>query len=428
MCIRDRLTTMLKGDWGDMGYNGTYGMDNSGGSWGGSWVIDSSKGLLFSASDDVSPYYSLGHRPGPNLWGASIFGINETTGQYVWGFQEASHDSWDRDCSWGVTYAPNTQILGQTRDVILKGCKSGYVFAIDANTGKPFWYFWPPNVGINQWDRLYDIRNATQMKLPWPNYPSNSSIIWHCGAGGCLEADIAYDPAANVVYVPTYQAPSTNKPDPCAFSFPCAADSGVLGGGGTPAGVNNATIYAVDVANGKLLWGYFIPNQSYRGGLTVSGGVVYVTTSDGFLRLLDGKTGALISSLAEGGPLRQQPAIGADNNGVMKVFLNDGAPGAIVALSLQPGAAQVVTSSTTLTQTITQGGVTITTTSVSTAVSTITAPAGGGGGAATTVTVTGANGATNGIDPTTFYVVAGVAALLAVTTALFAARGRRRPA
>jgi len=234
-----------------------------------------------------------------------------------------------------------------------------------------------------------------------------------------------------MVYIPTFQSPSINKPDPCAFTFPCASDSGVLGGGGTPAGSNNATIYAVDVSTGKIAWSYFIPNQSYRGGLTVSGGVVYLATADGFLRLLDAKTGSLISALPEGGPLRQQPAIGADTNGVMKVFLNDGAPGAIVALSVQPGAAQsasTTTSVTTLTATITQGGVTTTTTSVSTA--TVTVPGAGGGGSTATVTSTVTNTAagTSGIDPTLFYVVAGVAALLAITTAAFAVRGRRRPA
>jgi len=239
---------------------------------------------------------------------------------------------------------------------------------------------------------------------------------------------MSYDSAANILYIPIFQSPSTNKPDPCAFTFPCAADSGVLGGGGTPAGPSNATIYAVDVSNGKILWNYFIPNQAYRGGLSVSGGVVYVTTADGILRLLDGKTGALISALPEGGPLRQQPAIGADSAGVMKVFLNDGAPGAIVALALQPGAAQtggsstasVTTSVTTLTQTITQGGSTVTTTALSTVISSV--------GAGSTATVTSTAAGNGGIDPSLFYGVAGLAAVLAITTAAFAVRGRRRPA
>jgi glucose dehydrogenase len=423
-----QLQSMLYKDWGDMGYNGTVAMDVTGGSWGGSWVVDSNKGMLFAASDDVAPYYSVNpHRPGPNLWGASIFGINETTGKIIWAFQQASHDSWDRDCSWGVTYAPQMTIGGQTKDVLLKGCKSGYVFGLDANTGKMLWYYFPSNVPIYQYDRLYDIRNSTQMNLPWPNYPSNSSILWHCGVTGCLEADIAYDPSTNTVFEPSFYSPIDVVPDPCAYKMPCVSDSGIKS---TPHGVTNTTIYAIDAATGKQKWGYLIPNQAYRGGLTVSGGVVYVTTADGILRLLDANTGALILALPEGGPLRVQPAIGADINGVMKVFLVDGAPGAIVALALQPGQTPSTSVSTvvqTQTQTVTQSGTVVTQTSVTTA--TVSGPGSVSTGVTTvTNTVTSSVGGTGGIDPTAFYGVAGVAAVLAIATAALAVRGRRRPA
>jgi len=405
---QSQLQTLLKGDWGDMGYNGTFGMDVTGGSWGGSWVIDTNKGMLFAGSDDMSPYYNLAHRPGPNLWAASIFGINETTGKFIWAFQQATHDVWDRDCSWGVTYAPQTMINGSLHDVILKGCKSGYVFALDANTGKMFWYFWPPNVGIYQYDQLTDIRNTTQNNLPWPNFPSNSSILFHCTAGGCLESDLAYDSAANVVYIPIEYVPVLAKPDASAFGLPKPNDSGQTS---APAGDLNSTVYAVNVATGKILWSYLIPHQSYRGGLTVSGGVVYVSTADGIQRLLNAKTGALISAMALGGPLRQEPSVGADTNGVMKVYVDDGAPGAIVALGVAAGAATSSTSG---------GGITTTTV-------TTTAP----GGATTTTTVvstTTATGAatTTGIDPTLFYGVAALAAVLAIVAGAFAVRGRRR--
>jgi hypothetical protein len=408
------LQTILKGDWGDMGYNGTYGMDVTGGSWGGSWIIDSNKGMLFAGSDDVSPYYNLKHRPGPNLWGASIFGINETTGKFVWAFQQASHDVWDRDCSWGVTYAPNTMIMGSPHDVVLKGCKSGYVFALDANTGKLYWYFWPPNVGIYKYDQLTDIRNTTQNNLPWPNFPSNSSILFHCTAGGCLEADLAYDAAANVVYIPIEYVPVLAKPNPSAFGWPQLSNSGQAS---APAGDLNSTIYAVDVSTGKVLWGYLIPHQSYRGGLTVSGGVVYVSTADGIQRLLNAKTGALISAMPLGGPLRQEPSVGADTNGVTKVYVNDGAPGAIVALAIPPGGATTATATVTSTTTA-PGGATTTT---------VTTTAPGGATSTTTVISTATQGgATSGIDPTLFYAVAGLAAVFAIVAGAFAVRGRRR--
>jgi outer membrane protein assembly factor BamB len=316
-------------------------------------------------------------------------------------------------------------INGSLHDVLLKGCKSGYVFALDANTGKLFWYFWPPNVGIYKYDQLTDIRNATQNNLPWPNFPSNSSILFHCTAGGCLEADLAYDAAANVVYIPIEYVPILAAPDASAFGFPKANDNGQTS---APAGDLNSTVYAVNVATGKILWSYLIPHQSYRGGLTVSGGVVYVSTADGIQRLLNAKTGALISAMVLGGPLRQEPSVGADTNGVMKVYVDDGAPGAIVALGLPSGAA---TSSTSGGATTTTATTTVTTTAPGGGAVTVTSTAPGGGTATktvvSTVTATGA-ATTTGIDPTLFYGVAALAAILAIVAGAFAVRGRRRSA
>ncbi|MGH9918174.1 MAG: PQQ-binding-like beta-propeller repeat protein, partial [Nitrososphaerales archaeon] len=80
----------------------------------------------------------------------------------------------------------------------------------------------------------------------------------------------------------------------------------------------------------------------YRGGLTVSGGVVYVSTLDGTMRMLDEDTGKLISSMNVGGSLIIQPSLGEDANGEMTLVLTDMGstrwgppfPGFIQALSL----------------------------------------------------------------------------------------------
>jgi len=112
---------------------------------------------------------------------------------------------------------------------------------------------------------------------------------------------------------------------------------------------------AIDAANGKVEWTYPIPNSEYRGGLTVSGGVVYASTLDGTLWMIDEATGHLILSKSIGGSLLIQPAIGEDANGQMTLVLTDMGstrwgppfPGFIQALAL-PAAPQGGISTATL--------------------------------------------------------------------------------
>jgi hypothetical protein len=78
----------------------------------------------------------------------------------------------------------------------------------------------------------------------------------------------------------------------------------------------------------------------------VSGGVVYVSTLDGKLRMLDEGTGKLISSIQIGGSLLIQPSLGQDGNGRMALVLTDMGstrwgppfPGFIQALALPASA------------------------------------------------------------------------------------------
>ena len=55
----------------------------------------------------------------------------------------------------------------------------------------------------------------------------------------------------------------------------------------------------------------------------MSGGVLYVSTYDGILRMLNSKTGELIAAKMIGGSLLIQPSIAEDSNLKMELFLTD---------------------------------------------------------------------------------------------------------
>src|SRR2546430_4848925 len=153
-----------------------------------------------------------------------------------------------------------------------------------------------------------------------------------------------------------------------------------------------------------MVWQHYIPNQGYRGGLSTSGNVVFLTLSSGSLLMLNAKTGDLIRDFYIGGPLNVLPSIGATVSGQMEVIVpitaglvtwGTGVPGDIVALTLQNvPAVNTVTTSVTVSG---QGAIT------------------------TTVTASGAGG----FDSTTTYGIAAVAIVFIIATGYLAMRGRK---
>ncbi|MFI5419673.1 MAG: PQQ-binding-like beta-propeller repeat protein, partial [Nitrososphaerales archaeon] len=326
---QSELQSVLKGDWGDFGFNGSISLAGGGGGWGGSWAIDESTGTAYLGTSTAAPDWNATNRPGPDLWTNSILALNETNGKINWAFQAIPHSLGDFDCSWNVLLA-NVTINNHNTEAVFKGCKGGYLFALNAHTGAMLWYLKPPSI---KWDSVIplDPLNSTQMSgYNWYGYPSKSPVLQNPGDTGSLESDIAYDPTSNTIFLAPYNDPKlftiADVSPPKNGSFNSAQWEFTWGTnitGITPAGQINTTILAVDANTGNVKWSYFIPDQAYRGGLTVSGGVLYVSTYDGILRMLNSKTGQLITEKLIGGSLLIQPSIAQDSNLKMELFLTD---------------------------------------------------------------------------------------------------------
>jgi PQQ enzyme repeat. len=137
---------------------------------------------------------------------------------------------------------------------------------------------------------------------------------------GALESDPAYDPERNRLFVAVYNMPAalalqnvgpgTGWPAGWGISFETL-----------PAQPTNTTIYAIDVNTGRVVWNVFVPDVPYRGGLTVSNGLVFATFNDGTLRIYDADTGAELKRVIVGGPMVTQVSIGADANGRIKIVV-----------------------------------------------------------------------------------------------------------
>ncbi|MDA4118542.1 MAG: PQQ-binding-like beta-propeller repeat protein, partial [Thaumarchaeota archaeon] len=333
------------GDWGTMslGGNGTTGPIAGAGPSFGDPVVDSHHGIVFISTSQASPDWNGTYRPGPDLYSDSVIALNATDGRAIWFYQTTPHDLYDFDCGWNTVLGSVT-VGGSVQEAVFKACKNGYLYALDALTGKLLWYFDPPTIVRNLTGNAdYVATRNYSGTLPWINYPSTQEFKQCPGENGAVESDIAL--AYSKIYVATYNFCTFGQVAPVSKE-----GSQVWGVTGLQPETQraNTTIYAVDASTGEVAWSYFMPNIPYRGWLTASNGLIFAGSLDGSVHILDASTGKQVYDLYVGPPLYESPTLGAAVDG--QVFLYQlvgssaygafagGVPGDLLAFSLPPPA------------------------------------------------------------------------------------------
>ncbi|MBV9074616.1 MAG: pyrroloquinoline quinone-dependent dehydrogenase [Acidobacteria bacterium] len=99
-------------------------------------TVDPERHLIFVPTGSASPDFFGGDRPGDNKWANSVVALRAATGELVWGFQLVHHDLWDYD----VASPPLLATLehdGKKVPAVIIGDKTGFLFVLDRDTGKP---------------------------------------------------------------------------------------------------------------------------------------------------------------------------------------------------------------------------------------------------------------------------------------------------
>ena len=99
-------------------------------------AADSARDLVFVPTGSASPDYYGGERLGDNRYANSIVALRASTGKVVWHFQTVHHDLWDYDNAAPPLLATITHD-GKRVDVVMQATKSGQLFVLDRDTGKP---------------------------------------------------------------------------------------------------------------------------------------------------------------------------------------------------------------------------------------------------------------------------------------------------
>jgi len=99
-------------------------------------AVDQQRDLLFVPTGSASPDYYGGLRPGDDRWANSVVALRGKTGQFAWGFQLVHHDLWDFDSA-SPPLLTTLHLNGKDVPVVIQGNKSGLLYVLNRDTGKP---------------------------------------------------------------------------------------------------------------------------------------------------------------------------------------------------------------------------------------------------------------------------------------------------
>lgn len=103
--------------------------------WGG-YSLDKKRGIVFACTGSASYDWYGGKRLGNDLFANCVLALDAATGKLIWHFQTVHHDVWDRD----LPAAPALITIdkgGKKTDAVVVTTKSGFIYVLDRETGKP---------------------------------------------------------------------------------------------------------------------------------------------------------------------------------------------------------------------------------------------------------------------------------------------------
>jgi outer membrane protein assembly factor BamB/uncharacterized cupredoxin-like copper-binding protein len=215
----------------------------------------------------ANPYRSIDqaiNHPTKLLYNDSTVALTPS-GRLKWHYQAIPNDFHDWDMQVSPIYS---EISGQP--VVLDSGKMGYVYVMNADTGK---LLWKKPVGKHNGhdnDALLALQHEFRPKLPYVYYP---------GIYGGVETNMAV--ADGVIYVPltNLSAKFTTRRQKLATNAPFAKGTGEM--------------VALKLATGKVVWDRKLSHTPY-GDATVTNDLVFTTTFDGKVIALSRSNGAVV--------------------------------------------------------------------------------------------------------------------------------------
>jgi lanthanide-dependent methanol dehydrogenase len=302
--------------------------------WG--WIsYDPELDLIFYGTANPGPW-NAEVRPGDNHFTSGVFARDPDTGEAVWYYQWSPHDLYDFD---GV----NENILlelpvnGQTRKVLVRPERNGYVYVLDRTTGEvlkadPFAYITSTRgvdmeSGILQYVEerkprfgavVRNICPAAPGAKDWPPsaFSAKTGLIYLPHNNLCMDVE---EVTANYIAGTPYLGANVRM---------------YKGPGG-----HGGEFTAWDPVEGKAVWKLKEEFPVWSGALASAGDLVFYGTLDGKFKAIDAYTGKTLWSFTTQSGIIGQPVTYRGPDGKQYVAVFDGVggwAGAVVAGLLDP--------------------------------------------------------------------------------------------
>ena len=149
-------------------------------SWAG-FSLDEKRGILFAPTGNPTNDFYGGARTGKGLYGNSLLAIDANTGKLKWHFQTVHHDVWDMDIP-APPALVTVEHAGKQIDAVAQTTKTGFVFLLNRETGKPIFPVkeTPVNTATTlQHEKLWPTQPIPQIPKPLIRQSFDSTDLNH---------------------------------------------------------------------------------------------------------------------------------------------------------------------------------------------------------------------------------------------------------
>jgi len=291
---------------------------------GDAWMapaIDPRLGLIYLTLANPEPREQGGVRAGDNLYTNSLVALRWNTGKLVWHFQSVHHDLWDYDNEMSPVIA-SVRYRSGVRKIVVYGSKTGWLYYLNAATGKPALpvrekkvpilaaQATSPTQPIPAGDPLVPTcpqRTGPSRPVPgyiagceFTPYQSQAVLVAPGRGGGGNWAPLSFDQQTGLVYDPASEE-DTAFTDGQPYGQPTFwAPAGEFRGG---------VLDAVNPATNTIVWQRrtTYPQANGDGILTTAGGLLFEGSPGGLFVARSAATGAELWTWQAGSGISTTP-------------------------------------------------------------------------------------------------------------------------
>jgi alcohol dehydrogenase (cytochrome c) len=299
------------------------------------WVTgsyDPALNLTYWGTGNVGPDYNADQRPGDNLYTASVVALDLDTGKLRWHYQFTPHDRYDYD-SVQVPVLADITFQGTPVKAMLWANRNGNFYVLDRATGK--FLLGKPFVKVN-WMSGFDANGRPIQTVQPPGIPTYPAV-----QGGSNWYSPSYSPRTKLMYVSTWQdqgqmfagVPVIYKEGGRGFGggnnspfvpTPGSPTRGIPGAPPVPnlrrGPINNWTdaagygaVLAIDPNTGEPKWRFPMTDVTDTGIVTTASDLLITGGREGYLQIVDARTGTLLWRTNLGAQMLNNPITYAVN-------------------------------------------------------------------------------------------------------------------